>query len=86
LLGTWPGQVVISDRFPRYEWISDGRQLSWSHLRRDFQAMLDLKNSGSLCSERLLDRSDRLFHHRHRDRDGTLDRAGFASPAARYRK
>jgi len=86
LLGTKPGQVVISDRFPGYEWIVDGRQLCWSHLRRDFQAMIDRKNGGSPCGERLLERSDRLFRHWHRVRDGTLDRAGFASRAARLRK
>jgi transposase len=85
LLGTKSGQVVISDRYPGYEWISDGRQLCWSHLRRDFQAMIDRKNGGSSFGERLLERSDRLFHHWHRVRDGTLDRAGFASRAARLR-
>jgi transposase len=85
LLGTKSGQVVISDRYPGYEWISDGRQLCWSHLRRDFQAMLDRKNGGSSFGERLLERSDRLFHHWQRVRDGTLDRAGFASRAARLR-
>jgi transposase len=86
LLGTKPGQVVISDRFPGYEWISDGRQLCWSHLRRDFQAMIDRANGGSPFGERLLGRSDRLFHHWHRVRDGTLDRAGFASRAGRLRR
>ena len=86
LLGTKTGQVVISDRFPGYEWIVDGRQLCWSHLRRDFQAMIDRENGGSPCGERLLERSDRLFRHWHRVRDGTLDRAGFASRAARLRK
>lgn len=86
LLGTKPGQVVISDRFPGYEWIVDGRQLCWSHLRRDFQAMIDRKNGGSATGERLLERSDRLFHHWHRVRDGTLDRAGLASRAGRLRR
>jgi transposase len=85
LLGTRPGQVVISDRFPGYEWIVEGRQLCWSHLRRDSQAMIDRKNGGSGFGERLLERSDRLFHHWHRVRDGTLDRAGFASRAGRLR-
>ena len=56
------------------------------HLRRDFQAMIDRKNGGSATGERLLDRSDRLFHHWHRVRDGTLDRAGFASRATRLRR
>jgi len=86
LLGTKPGQVVISDRFPGYEWISDDRQLCWSHLRRDFQAMIDRKNASSKIGERLLDRSDRLFHHWHRVRDGTLDRTGFMGRANRLRK
>jgi transposase len=86
LLGTEPGQVVISDRFPGYEWIADGRQLCWSHLRRDFQAMIDRKDGGSAVGERLLERSGRLFRHWHRVRDGTLDRAGFASRAGRLRK
>jgi transposase len=86
LLGTKPGQVVISDRFPGYEWIVDGRQLCWPQFRRDFQAMIDRKNGGSAFGERLLERSDRLFHHWHRVRDGTLERSGFASRAARLRK
>ena len=47
--------------------------------------MIDRKDGGSGTGERPLDRSDRLFHHWHRVRDGTLDRAGFASRAARLR-
>lgn len=86
LLGTKPGQVVISDRFPGYEWIVDGRRLCRSHLRRDFQAMIDRGNGGSEFGERLLERSDRLFHHWHRVRDGTLDRAAFARRAGRLRR
>jgi len=86
LPGTKPGQVVISDRFPGYEWIVEGRQLCWSHPRRDFRAMIDSKNGGSATGERLLERSDRLFHHWHRVRDGTLDRAGSASRAGRLRR
>lgn len=85
LLGTDPGQIVISDRFPGYEWISDGRQLCWAHLRRDFQAMIDRKNGGSEFGERLLSRSDRLFHHWHRVRDGTLARPTFTRLAGRLR-
>ena len=37
LLGTERPQVVISDRFPGYDWIAVGdRQVCWAHLRRDF--------------------------------------------------
>ncbi len=86
ILGTKPGQIVISDRYPGYEWIADGRQLCWSHLRRDFQAMIDRKNEGSEAGERLLVQSDQLFHHWHRVRDGTLSRKEFRRLAGPIRK
>jgi transposase len=42
LLGEQPKPIVISDRFPGYEWISlKSRQVCWAHLRRDMQAMID---------------------------------------------
>ncbi len=42
LLGSGPEQVVGGDRFNSYAWIaSRWRQISWAHLRRDFQAMIE---------------------------------------------
>lgn len=36
LLGEEPRPIVISDRFPGYEWIElRSRQVCWAHLRRD---------------------------------------------------
>ena len=35
ILGTDPAKVVISDRFPSYDWIEQ-HQYCWSHLRRDW--------------------------------------------------
>src|SRR5205807_248260 len=36
LLGEEPKPIVISDRFPGYEWIElKSRQICWAHLRRD---------------------------------------------------
>jgi len=63
LPGIKPGQVVISDRYPGYEWISNGRQGCRSHLRRDRQAMIGRKDGGPPFGERSLERSERLFRH-----------------------
>ena len=42
LLGDKEDQVVSSDRFKSYDWLwAYWRQICWSHLRRDFQAMID---------------------------------------------
>ncbi len=47
LLGEEPKPIVISDRFPGYEWIElKSRQVCWAHLRRDFQAMIDRDGDG----------------------------------------
>lgn len=64
-------QVVVSDRFKSYDWKPTyWRQLCWSHLRRDFQAMIDRGGVGAAIGRRLLELSDRLFHLWHRRRDG----------------
>ena len=74
LLGSQDDQVVGSDRFSAYGWIMAGwRQVCWSHLRRDFQAMIDRGDDGEKIGQRLLSLSNRLFHHWHRVRDGTLE-------------
>jgi hypothetical protein len=42
-----PG-ILTTDRFPDYTHLDgDKRQVCWSHLRRDFQAMIDRDNAGS---------------------------------------
>ena len=69
ILGTDREKVVISDRFPSYDWIEQ-HQYCWSHLRRDFQAMIDRQDEGSVIGSELLGASDRLFHWWHNYRDG----------------
>ncbi|HWT80868.1 MAG TPA: IS66 family transposase [Candidatus Methylomirabilis sp.] len=87
LLGSRDGQVVSSDRFSAYEWImASWRQVCWSHLRRDFQAMIDRVDEGEPVGRRLLSLSNRLFHNWHRVRDGTLDWGGFQGRMARLRR
>jgi transposase len=76
LLGSAHGQVVTSDRWKAYNCFRR-RQLCWSHLRRDFQAMIDRRNSGASIGRRLIELSDRMFSWWHRVRDGTLCRSSF---------
>jgi transposase len=76
LLGSAYRQVVTSDRWKSYNGFRR-RQFCWSHLRRDFQAMIDRQNSGTPIGEKLLDLSDRMFAWWHRVRDDTLNRSSF---------
>jgi transposase len=79
LVGPDPRRVVTSDRHALYMHLPDDRhQLCWSHLRRDFQAMIDRKNPGSDVGRDLLGLSDELFGWWQRVRDGTLTKARFA--------
>jgi transposase len=76
LLGPTYRQVVTSDRWKAYSGFRR-RQFCWSHLRRDFQAMIDRQNSGTPIGKELLALSDRMFDWWHRVRDGTLNRTSF---------
>jgi transposase len=79
LLGPAYRAVVTSDRHALYMHLADDRhQLCWSHLRRDFQAMIDRHNAGSDVGRDLLAGSDELFRLWRRVRDGTLTKARFA--------
>lgn len=86
LLGSEDGQVVGSDRFSAYDWImARWRQICWAHLRRDFQAMIDRGGDGEPIGRQLLSLSNRLFRHRHRVRDGTLEWGSFQQRMSRLR-
>src|SRR5262245_10249097 len=76
LLGSGYRHVATSDRWKAYNGFRR-RQYCWSHLRRDFQAMIDRRNGGTPIGEKLLDLSDRMFAWWHRVRDGTLNRSTF---------
>jgi transposase len=79
LTGADYARVVTSDRHALYMHLPDWRhQLCWSHLRRDFQAMIDRRNAGSDVGRDLLALSDELFALWKRVRDGTLTAARFA--------
>jgi len=76
LLGSAYRHVVTSDRWKAYSGFRR-RQYCWSHLRRDFQAMIDRQNGGTPIGKKLLDLSDQMFAWWHRVRDGTLNRSSF---------
>jgi transposase len=77
LVGPTPG-VLTTDRFPVYTHLAGGRrQVCWAHLRRDFQAMIDRENSGSVIGEELLIHADILGDHWQKVRDGTRTRRWF---------
>lgn len=86
LLGPGLRWVVTSDRFSAYTWLAlRRRQLCWAHLRRDFQAMIDRHNSGSVIGKELLLFSDDMFYWWYRVRDGTLKRSSLRTYIARQR-
>jgi transposase len=83
LLGEEPKPIVISDRFPGYEWIElKSRQVCWAHLRRDFQAMIDRNGDGAEVGRQLLWQSNKLFGYWHKARDGTIRRSTFLQALA----
>jgi transposase len=83
LLGEEPKPIVISDRFPGYEWIGlQSRQVCWAHLRRDFQAMIDRGGDGAEVGRQLLWQSNKLFEYWHKIRDGTIRRSTFLQTVA----
>jgi transposase len=87
ILGSKPNQVVTSDRHSSLEWIDPAwRQICWSHLERDFQAMIDRGGPGEATGRTLLRLAKRMFRWWHRVRDGTIDRRRFQTIAARLRR
>lgn len=77
LISGEPG-VLTTDRYPAYDHLPlDKRQVCWAHLRRDFQAMIDRGNAGSVVGEDLLLLADILLGRWKRVREGTLSRRGF---------
>ena len=69
LVGPKPG-ILTTDRFSVYTHLGDQRQVCWAHLRRDFQAMIDRKNDGSVIGKELLAQSELLFVHWQKVRTG----------------
>jgi transposase len=79
LVGTDYRRVLTSDRHSIYSHLAEERhQWCWSHLRRDFQAMVDRNNAGSAIGKELLAMSEQMLGWWKRVRDGTLTKVRFA--------
>jgi transposase len=79
LVGTDYRRVLTSDRHSIYNHLAEERhQWCWSHLRRDFQAMVDRNNAGSAIGQELLAMSGQMLGWWKRVRDGTLTKVRFA--------
>jgi transposase len=87
VLGTQDGSIAVTDRFSAYDWIAGAsRQICWSHLRRDFQAMIDRGGPAEPIGQRLLGLSNRLFRWWHRLEDGQVERKQFRVAMRRLRR
>ena len=62
------------------------RQICWSHLRRDFQAMIDRGSAAEPIGKQLLRLSNRLFRWWHWLEDETVDWGQFRTAMARLRR
>lgn len=79
LLGMDYRRVLTSDRHRLYDHLAEERhQLCWSHLRRDFQAMIDRDDAGAVIGRELLALSGQMLGWWKRVRDGTLTKVRFA--------
>ena len=61
------------------------RQICWSHLLRDFQAIAERTGASEEIGTALLERSYRLFHCWHRVRDGTMSKELFVEAVELFR-
>jgi transposase len=71
LLGAFAG-VLHSDRWSGYNCFTGPRQLCWAHLKRDFQALSEVKGKMGHIGRELHDLAQHLLHLRKRVREGTL--------------
>lgn len=76
--------VVVCDRLRAYERFPF-RQLCWSHLIRDLQAVIDFGQSGAELAGRMLAGVERMFTYWHLFKEGRLDRAGLLEKTRGFR-
>ena len=80
LLGEGFSGILVTDRYSAYNWYRvRWRQLCWSHLLRDFEAIRGRGGASEEIGEALLEQAHQRFAWWHRVRDGTLKRSTFRS-------
>jgi transposase len=71
LLGAFSG-ILHCDRWSGYNCFAGLRQLCWAHLKRDFQALSEVKGAMGRIGSELFALAKQILHLRKRVRDGTL--------------
>jgi transposase len=80
LLGERFAGILVTDRYRAYNWYPvRWRQLCWSHLLRDFEAIRGRGGASEEIGAALLAQAHQMFPWWHRVRDGTLQRSTFRS-------
>jgi transposase len=80
LLGEPFSGILVTDRYSAYNWYPvRWRQVCWSHLLRDFEAMRGRGGCSEEIGDALLAQAHQMFTWWHRVREGTLNRSTFRS-------
>jgi transposase len=80
LLGQRFSGILVTDRYSAYNWYPvRWRQLCWSHLLRDFEAIRGRGGASEELGDALLAQAHPMFTWWHRVREGTLARSTFRS-------
>jgi transposase len=80
LLGKPFSGILVTDRYSAYNWYPvRWRQLCWSHLLRDFEAIRGRGGVSEEIGAALLAKAPQMFTWWHRVREGTLKRSTFQS-------
>jgi transposase len=83
LLGETFVGYLISDRWSAYTWLAPTRrQVCWAHLKRDFQALVDVGGAGRPLGEEALALLARLFDAWYAGRDEPAPRPRLAAQVA----
>ncbi|MCU1422225.1 MAG: Mobile element protein [Microbacteriaceae bacterium] len=79
------GGVIHCDRWRPYEMFAR-RQLCWSHLERDLQAIVDRNAAGGTSAVKALAGADAMFRTWHQFKEGAITRAALREGTAAYRE
>jgi transposase len=80
LLGEHFSGILVTDRYSAYNWYPvRWRQLCWSHVLRDFEAIRGRGGASEEIGDALLAKAHQMFTWWHRVREGTLKRSTFQS-------
>jgi transposase len=87
LLGEGFSGILVTDRYSAYNWYPvRWRQLCWSHMLRDFEAIRGRGGASEEIGDALLEQAHQMFTWWHRVREGTLARSTFRSSMTPLRR